>query len=52
MDTTRVLKEEGSYVPPKTKRDTIHTHTHTHTNTKYHKIFRQRMGYYYAGDYS
>ncbi len=41
---TRVLKEEGSYAPPKNKRDTIHTHTHTHTQD--HKIFRQRMGDY------
>ncbi len=45
MDT-RVLKEEGSYAPPKNKRDTIHTHTHTHTHTKDQKIFRQKMGDY------
>ncbi len=43
---TRVLKEEGSYAPPKNK---THTHTHTH---KRHKIFRQRVGYYHAGDSS
>jgi hypothetical protein len=36
---------------PKIK-EILYTHTHTHTHTQDHKIFRQRMGYYYAGNSS